>query len=189
MSAINPFLVFTDRLNRLGARHMVTGAVASIAYGEPRLTHDVDIVIEISREQCARFRELFPEAEFYCPPVEVLLIEASRPQRGHFNLIHHDTGLKADIYPCGQDRLSAWGLDHARKLIVDASEVWIAPIEYVIARKLEHYSDQCRQLFFLDEMQLVYEERQCRAGLLGGGAESVSRRRATGSGGTWTSVR
>jgi hypothetical protein len=141
MSAINPFLVFTDRLNRLGARHMVTGAVASIAYGEPRLTHDVDIVIEISREQCTRLCELFPEGEFYCPPVEILLIEASRPQRGHFNLIHHDTGLKADIYPCGRDRLSAWGLDHARKLMVDGSEVWIAPSEYVIARKLEYYSE------------------------------------------------
>ena len=141
MSAINPFLVFTDRLNQLGARYMVTGAVASIAYGEPRLTHDVDIVIEIAREQCARLGELFPGEEFYCPPVEVLLIESARPQRGHFNLIHHDTGLKADIYPCGRDRLSAWGLDHARKLIVDASDVWIAPPEYVIARKLEYYSE------------------------------------------------
>lgn len=141
MSAINPFLVFTDRLNRLGARYMVTGAVASIAYGEPRLTHDVDIVIEISREHCARLGELFPGEEFYCPPVEVLLIESSRPQRGHFNLIDHETGLKADIYPCGRDQLSAWGLDHARKLIVDTSEVWIAPPEYVIARKLEYYSE------------------------------------------------
>jgi hypothetical protein len=141
MSATNPFLVFTDRLNQLGVRYMVTGSVASMAYGEPRLTHDVDIVIEISREHCERFGELFPGEEFYCPPVEVLLIESARPQRGHFNLIHHDTGLKADIYPCGRDRLSAWGLDHARKLVVDHSEVWIAPPEYVIARKLEYYAE------------------------------------------------
>lgn len=50
-------------------------------------------------------------------------------------------GLKADIYPCGRDRLSAWGLDHARKIVVDGSEVWIAPPEYVIARKLEYYTE------------------------------------------------
>ncbi len=141
MPATNPFLIFTDRLNQLRVRYMVTGSVASMAYGEPRLTHDVDIVIEISREHCARFGELFPDEEFYCPPVEVLLIESARPQRGHFNLIHHDTGLKADIYPSGRDRLSAWGLDHARKLVVDVSEVWIAPPEYVIARKLEYYAE------------------------------------------------
>lgn len=89
MPATNPFLIFTERLNELGARYMVTGSVASSAYGEPRLTHDVDIVIEISPEHCARVGELFPGEEFYCPPLEVLLIESSRPQRGHFNLIHH----------------------------------------------------------------------------------------------------
>jgi len=141
MSATNPFLIFTDRLNQLRVRYMVTGSVASMAYGEPRLTHDVDIVIEISRADCERFGKLFPGEEFYCPPLEVLLIETSRSQRGHFNLIHDDTGLKADIYPCGRDRLSAWGLDHARHLVVDASEVWIAPPEYVIARKLEYYAE------------------------------------------------
>jgi hypothetical protein len=141
MSATNPFLLFTDRLNQLGIRYMVTGSVASMAYGEPRLTHDVDIVIEIARDQCQRFGDLFPGEEFYCPPVEVLLIESARPQRGHFNLIHHDTGLKADIYPCGRDQLSAWGLDHARQIVIDNSTVWIAPPEYVIARKLEYYAE------------------------------------------------
>jgi hypothetical protein len=49
---------------------MVTGSVASMAYGEPRLTHDVDIVIEISREHCQRFGALFPGEEFYCRPPE-----------------------------------------------------------------------------------------------------------------------
>ena len=39
------FASFTARLESAGIRYMVTGSVASIVYGEPRLTHDVDIVL------------------------------------------------------------------------------------------------------------------------------------------------
>jgi hypothetical protein len=41
------FRIFVSRLNRLNVRYMITGAVAGIMYGEPRLTHDVDLVIEL----------------------------------------------------------------------------------------------------------------------------------------------
>ncbi|MEI8140720.1 MAG: hypothetical protein WCI03_12750 [bacterium] len=37
MPEADPVLVFVTRLNQLGARYIVTGSVASIAYGEPRL--------------------------------------------------------------------------------------------------------------------------------------------------------
>lgn len=39
---ITPFIV---RLNRLGVAYMVTGSTAGTIYGEPRLTHDVDLVV------------------------------------------------------------------------------------------------------------------------------------------------
>jgi hypothetical protein len=43
------FRLFTDRLNLLGARYIVTGSVAGTLYGEPRLTLDVDIVWDLGR--------------------------------------------------------------------------------------------------------------------------------------------
>lgn len=137
----NVFLLFVRRLNGLGIRYMVTGSVASIAYGEARLTHDVDVVVEIPREDADRLAAAFPDSEFYLPPPEVIRIEVTRAQRGHFNIIHHETGFKADLYPCGRDRLSAWGLQHARRIMVEDCEVWFAPPEYVILRKLEFYRE------------------------------------------------
>lgn len=137
----NVFLLFTRRLNALGIRYMVTGSVASIAYGESRLTHDVDIVVEIRRADVERLAAAFPLSEFYLPPAEVMTIEVNRPQRGHFNIIHHDTGFKADIYPCGRDRLSIWGMEKARKVVVEDCDVWFAPAEYVILRKLEYFRE------------------------------------------------
>jgi len=38
-TAANLFAVFTDRLEQIGVRYMVTGSVAGMLYGEPRLTH------------------------------------------------------------------------------------------------------------------------------------------------------
>jgi hypothetical protein len=135
------YQTFTDRLNTLGTRYVVTGGVAGALYGEPRLTLDVDIVLELSLGAAEHLCRLFPLEEFYCPPIEVVRVEALRPQRGHFNLIHHETGFKADIYLRGNDSLHAWALDHARKISVEHHDVWVAPPEYVILRKLQFYRE------------------------------------------------
>src|SRR5437667_2346125 len=113
------FLMFTQRLNTLGVPYMVSGSVAVIIYGEPRLTHDVDLIVVLDRAHIARLPEVFPPAEFYCPPTEVIAVEAVREQRGHFNIIHHETGFKADVYLSGRAPLHAWGLMRARKLEVE----------------------------------------------------------------------
>ncbi len=95
--------VFISRLNKLGVHYMITGSVASMIYGEPRLTHDIDLVIELNQDDIERFAEAFPIEEFYCPPPEVIALEAGRRYRGHFNLIHHETAFKADVYLSGRD--------------------------------------------------------------------------------------
>ncbi|HMP72239.1 MAG TPA: hypothetical protein PKE55_03155 [Kiritimatiellia bacterium] len=136
------YLVFTRPLNALGVDYMVTGSIAATYYGEPRLTNDVDIVIVIDSSQIASFARHFPPGDFYCPPPEIIRIECSRYRRGHFNLIHHQTGYKADIYPAqSDDPLHQWGLLHRRKAEIDGELIYIAPPEYVILRKLQYYRE------------------------------------------------
>lgn len=137
----NLLLLFVSRLNCIGLRYMVTGSVASIIYGEPRLTHDVDLVLAIQPADVGRLIGAFPLDEFYCPPPEVITIEIKRSHRGHFNLIHQATGFKADIYIAGQDNLHAWALSNRRKETVADEEFWVAPVVYVIVRKLEYYRE------------------------------------------------
>jgi hypothetical protein len=120
---------------------MITGAVASIVYGEPRLTNDIDLVIDMNPDEVEDFTKTFPIDEFYCPPAEVIKLEIGRSQRGHFNLIHHETGFKADIYASGRDELHQWGLRNRKAVDVEGEKFWLAPIEYVILRKLEYYRE------------------------------------------------
>src|SRR6185295_9277694 len=99
--ATNPFLIFATRLEATGIPYMITGSVAATLYGEPRLTNDIDIVALILDTHLATIASVFPPHEFYLPPEEVLRVEAARTHRGHFNIIHHTSGYKADVYIAG----------------------------------------------------------------------------------------
>jgi hypothetical protein len=141
MQTIDLILPFTRRLDALGARYMVSGSVATSIYGAPRFTNDVDLIVVLDRTQIERLPGIFGTDEFYCPPVETMLVEAAREERGHFNIIHHETGFKADIYPAGRDTLHAWALARTRTLRVSGGSLSVAPPEYVILRKLEFYRE------------------------------------------------
>lgn len=141
MLAPDLFAVFLERLDQAGIRYVVTGSVAVIVYGDPRMTHDIDLVVELQRSQVTAFHEVFPDEEFYCPPPEVIIVECARSTRGHFNIIHHTSGFKADIYPVGNDSLLAWALNNAHVFNFGGTRICVAPPEYVIIKKLEYFRE------------------------------------------------
>jgi hypothetical protein len=134
-------LLFVRPLNRLGTRYIVSGGIAAILYGEPRLTNDVDVVVFLPIEDIRLLLEVFPSPEFYLPPAEVIAKEIARPQKGRFNVIHADTGFKADFYAAGRDELNAWGFRNARRMEYRGEPIVVAPPEYVVVRKLEYYRE------------------------------------------------
>jgi hypothetical protein len=135
------FAVFLEPLNQNGFEYMVTGSAASIIYGQPRMTHDIDLVLALDVQDAKKLTLIYPESDFYCPPVEVIRQETARETRGHFNIIHHKSGFKADIYPVGNDKMHCWAMSNRKKIMLDSLEVWLSPIEYVIIRKLEYYRE------------------------------------------------
>jgi hypothetical protein len=118
---------------------MVTGAVAAIAYGEPRMTNDVDLVVRLESGDAEALISAFASPEYYVPPLEVIEEERRRPRYGHFNIIHLDTALRADIYLVGDDPLHEWAMARRRTASIGGDAVWFAPLEYVIVRKLEYF--------------------------------------------------
>ena len=117
---------------------MITGGIASIIYGEPRTTEDIDLVMQLRVVKAGALAAAFPAAEFYVPPIEVIEEEARREASGHFNLVHHETGLRADIYLSGDDPLQAWGLGRRLPILLRDEPISLAPIEYVIVAKLRY---------------------------------------------------
>lgn len=141
MQVVSQVLDFTSKLETCKVPYMVTGSVAGIVYGEPRLTNDVDIVVEISPENISQLIEAFSPDEYYCPPEEVIRVETARDLRGHFNLVRNDTGFKADVYLMGTDPLHRWAMERRRSIEIGDASIWLAPPEYVIVRKMEFYQE------------------------------------------------
>jgi hypothetical protein len=128
--------IFAPRLAAAGVEWMVTGGVAAIVYGEPRLTQDIDVVVAMDHRDAVRFAEQFPETDFYCPPSEVIAQEAVREAFGHFNLLHLDSDARADVYVAGADALAREGLVTRRLVELVGMTVPIASPEQVILQKL-----------------------------------------------------
>ncbi len=56
--------LFVRPLNQLRIPYMVTGDVASVVYGEPRFTRDIDLVIALRPSDARRFADAWPAGEF-----------------------------------------------------------------------------------------------------------------------------
>ncbi len=54
-----------DVFEHLGIPYLITGPVAAMAFGEPRLTNDIDIVAAIEERNIADLLKAFPSDEFY----------------------------------------------------------------------------------------------------------------------------
>jgi hypothetical protein len=72
-------------LERLNIGYFITGSQATIAYGEPRFTNDIDVVIALESSQLDAFVCEFPDSDFYLSREAAL--EAIR-DRGMFNIIN-----------------------------------------------------------------------------------------------------
>ena len=81
-------------LERLQVPYLITGSVAAMAYGESRLTNDIDIVADIKEEHIPGLLDAFPVQEFYIS--EEMIRNAIR-YKGQFNIIHPESGLKIDV--------------------------------------------------------------------------------------------
>jgi len=133
--------LFIRPLEQAGLEYMITGGVASVIYGDPRFTRDVDVVLVLAESGIHRLVTAFGTAEFYLPPEETLATEVRRLEGGHFPVIHHDTALRADVYLAGEVPLHRWALDRVLRLPLGGEPISVAPIEYVIIRKLQYFRD------------------------------------------------
>jgi hypothetical protein len=131
----------TRRLEAAGIDYCIVGGLAAIAYGRPRLTLDADMVVALDATQVEPLIRAFPENDFYLPPAEVLQTELQRDSRGHFNIIHQHSALRADCYLPGKSELVRWELARRQRLPLGSGAAWFAPPESVIVNKLLFYRE------------------------------------------------
>ena len=128
-----------DVLESQELAYMVVGSFASSTYGEPRLTNDIDVVVNLRADAVDRLCMAFPTPEFY---VSASAAREAVQMPGQFNVIHPSSGNKIDFMIARDD---AWGRSQLarrrRHPILADRETFVAAPEDVILAKLQYYQE------------------------------------------------
>lgn len=128
-----------EALNNLGLHYLVTGSIATVLYGEPRFTNDIDLVVILSADRIEEFCRSFPQPEFYISPES---IRRAVERRSQFNIIHPTSGLKLDIMVPAETPFNSSRFERARQItLMPDLEVSFATPEDVIIKKMEYYRE------------------------------------------------
>jgi hypothetical protein len=83
------------RLNAGGIRYMLTGSMASNAWGIPRTTHDLNFVIQLPPSRASTLVRIFEDPAYF---LDENSVRAAYQPPHQFNLIHIPSALKADFW-------------------------------------------------------------------------------------------
>lgn len=140
MSATNsPFdalCIVTAALEHLGVRHMICGSLASSVHGEPRTTHDFDLVADLSLDDAAEFVASLGDAFF----ADEAFVREAIGNGSSFNVLHLATAHKIDVFPLRPRPFSREELRRARaRQVAEGVRLPVASAEDTLLTKLEWF--------------------------------------------------
>lgn len=126
-----------------GVAYMIGGAVAAWAWGEPRATLDLDMVVNIPLDAVSRLSKELKERHMLVP--EEIIQDNILETRSDLpiNAIHMYSGYKADLYPLREGdelRISAFERRQKIDLGEPLGEVYLHSPEDLVIYKLWYYS-------------------------------------------------
>ena len=88
-----------DALNAAGVEYLIGGAIAEWAWGEPRATQDLDLVVRIPIKAINKLSKELEKRDMLVPAEIILAAVVEDRADIPINAIHMYSGLKADLYP------------------------------------------------------------------------------------------
>ena len=129
--------IVAERLRRAGIAYMVTGSVAMNHYAVPRMTRDIDLVVELSGADVDRVCHLF-EGDFY---VDRQAVQRAVEVPATFNMIHTALIVKVDVVVRKETDYRRTEFARRRRLTIEGHELFVVAPEDLILSKLEWARD------------------------------------------------
>ena len=153
-SMLNEFDVLQDvskKLAGLGIPYMLTGSLAMNYYSQPRMTRDIDIVIEAQPEDVNNLVSIF-EPDYY---VDGKAVARAIAHKRAFNIIHHEAFIKVDCIIKKPSTYREVEFDRRQKVTIQAFPVWLVSKEDLIISKLDWARDSRSELQLGDVKNLL----------------------------------
>jgi hypothetical protein len=123
----------TGLLDQKEIQYMISGSLAFNVYCIPRMSMDIDFVIELDQENVVDFLEIFKSGYY----LNEETVRQEIKKKGMFNVIDHRSGLKMDFIV--RKNTEYRRLEFSRKIpmILEDIPVWMVSAEDLIVSKIE----------------------------------------------------
>jgi len=131
--------------------YMISGSIALNIYAIPRMTRDIDIVVELSENRIDEFVNLFPNSYYN---KEVIKNEIKR--EGIFHIIDHKTGFKIDFIIRKETEYFKLAFQRRKRINEIDTELWVISLEDLIIAKFiwtQQYKSE-KQFFDIENLLL-----------------------------------
>jgi hypothetical protein len=122
----------TMRLDRAGVPYMVSGSIALGYYAQPRMTRDIDLVVELDQAGVKKVVAAFA-ADFYCDEDAVTRAVETRRL---VNLVHLESAYKIDLIVRKDSEYRLVEFQRRRRLSLGGVNVWLVSPEDLLLSKL-----------------------------------------------------
>jgi hypothetical protein len=152
---MNDFLdllrLVTARLDEAGISYMLSGSLALGYYAQPRMTRDIDIVVDVQPTDAPRIVAAF-ERDFYCDPDAVARAVSTRRL---VNLIHQESAHKIDLIVRKDTPYRRLEFERRQQRVIDGFAVWLVTAEDLLLSKLVWAAEGASELQLRDARALV----------------------------------
>ena len=124
--------LIVSRLDEAGIPYMLTGSVAMSLYSQPRMTRDIDIVVECHNTRPEDWVRLFA-TDCY---VSAEAVEEALSLGGMFNIIHLEGVAKADFIVRRPEEYRQVEFGRRLRKRVDGQEIHVVSPEDLVLSKL-----------------------------------------------------
>jgi hypothetical protein len=131
-----------------GVPYMVTGSMAANFYAVPRMTRDIDLVIELSERDVDRITRLFQQ-EFY---IDRDMVQQAVRDHAMFNMIHNALVVKVDCVVRKDTDYRREEFARRRAVSIEDQRIFVVAPEDLILSKLD-WAKESRSQVQLDDVR------------------------------------
>lgn len=141
----------TSRLEGAGVAYMLTGSLATSYHAQPRMTRDIDLVVELSEEDTQRIIDAFRPGYYLS---EGAVRDAIR-DRSLFELIHIESVTKVGFLVRRDEPYRLAEFERRREVRLGGLTIWLVSKEDLIISKIAWARDSRSELQRRDVLSLL----------------------------------
>lgn len=151
INELDVLTVVIKKLASAGIRYMVSGSIAANFYTTPRMTRDIDIIIEVKEKDTGKIYSLF-SSDFY---IDMDSVKEAIRDKYMFNIIHNEGIVKVDFIIKKDTEYRRLEFDRRQSIVLEGLKIDITSPEDLVISKLYWAKDSLSEMQIRDVKNII----------------------------------